>query len=138
MKMTINSRNRRFLLRLRRMSRGIFVLGVLSLSLFTSSYAMASGKTTSTSVRPAPPSAVLPSQAAFPAYQHIPYSNINMVISLTNVAPNRKFDLEVFSQTLTVPQLKLAYKRFLRKYHDPGTKYIPHFATVLGCTPQSC
>jgi hypothetical protein len=116
----------------------LLLAGVLTLVLFTSSVTGASGTKTTTTVKPARPSAILPSQASFPGYQHIPFSGFGIDVSLANVAPNGKFILEVFSETLTIPQMKVEYLRFLRKYHDPGTKYLTNFATVLGCTSKTC
>ena len=113
------------------------VLGV-ALAFAVSFASVSSASTTTTSVKPAPPSQVLPSQAAFPAYQHIPFTGYGITVSLVDVASNGKFILEVFSQTRTLAQTRVAYKKFLRRYRDPGTKYIPRFASVLNCTPQTC
>jgi hypothetical protein len=87
----------------------------------------AAGPTTTTTLANTP-TAILPSQAAFPAYQHIPYSGDGITIGLVNVAPDGRLLLEVYSQTLTVSQEKAVYQAFLQSYGDPGTKYIPTFA----------
>jgi hypothetical protein len=84
-----------------------------------------------TTTRPAEPSAILPSQAAFPAYQHLPYDGDGITIALTGVAPDGKFNLAVYSETLTVGQEHQAYQDFLTLYRDPGTKYLPVFASSL-------
>jgi hypothetical protein len=93
--------------------------------------------TSTTSVPPAKPSAILPSQAGYPAYQHIPYSENGITVSLTNVAPDGKFDLDVYSQTLTIAQERVAYAAFLRLYNDPGAQYLPVFSTSRGTSPPT-
>jgi hypothetical protein len=93
--------------------------------------------TTSTMTTTAPPSAVQPSQSSFPAYAHLPYTGNGIIISLVNVAPDGKFILEVFSQTLTVTEEKAVYQAFLQSYGDPGTKYLPEFASQPTSTPSS-
>jgi hypothetical protein len=86
-------------------------------------------------VAPAKPSETLPSQAGFPAYQHLPYSANGITVSLTNVAPDGQFDLDVYSPTLTIAQERVAYGNFLRSYNDPGTKYIATFSSSASISP---
>jgi hypothetical protein len=87
----------------------------------------ANGATSTT----APPSAILPAQSAFPAYQHLPYDANGVQIGLASVAANGKYVLEVFSQTLTLAQEKAVYHAFMQSYNDPGTKYQPVFSSLL-------
>jgi hypothetical protein len=71
----------------------------------------------------------------FPAYQHIPYDDNGILVTLTGVASDGRFDLEVYSQSLTRVQERTAYERFLAMYHDPGTKYLPTFTVSTTPTP---
>ena len=72
-----------------------------------------------------------PSQAAYPAYQHLPYTGQGLSISVTGFTPTGQIVLEVFSQVLTVDQERAVYNAFLQGYHDPGTKYIVHYSSIV-------
>ena len=83
-----------------------------------------SSHTPSTTSLPPQPPVHLPAQSSYPAYQHIPYFGDGIQVSLTGVTPDGHFELNVFSQVLSVPQERAVFAAFLQRYHDPGTKYV--------------
>jgi hypothetical protein len=58
----------------------------------------------------------------------MPYVAGGIVITVTGTTANGRFEIEVFSETLTLAQEHTIWNNFLSRYHDPGTKYLVAFA----------
>jgi hypothetical protein len=62
-----------------------------------------------------------------PAYQHLPYRTDGVRIEITNVTSDGRVVLRVIPLGLNVNP-RIAYTRFLHRYHDPGSAYLALFA----------
>jgi hypothetical protein len=70
-------------------------------------------------------------QITRPAYQHLPYRTGQVRIDITNVTSDGRIVLTVTPLGPGVsPQAE--YERFLRRFHDPGTAYLPRYARYPG------
>lgn len=70
-------------------------------------------------------------QIARPAYQHLPYRTGQVRIDITNVTSDGRIVLTITPLGLGVsPQAE--YERFLRRFHDPGSAYLPRYARYPG------
>lgn len=83
----------------------------------------------------APPSDRLPSQSAYPAYAHMPYTGPGFQVTVTGAAPGGRLAVEVFSPTLSVTDERALFAAFLARYHDDGSHYVVDYVTLAGAPP---
>jgi hypothetical protein len=66
-------------------------------------------------------------QITRPAYQHLPYRTSHVRIDIANLTGDGRIILSVTPLSPNVsPQAE--YRRFLTRYHDPGSVYLPVYA----------